>query len=130
MKRTTEIRPRTKRGECPRCGKRGVGALKLAALAQRWVADCQYCGAGVVYSKDGLTRIHPVDYHGMVTDQRLGIECGGKCRWLVEPEPMAARITEIEIDADGDPWFTLEFAGDHKPVSVERNEIIAFNVDA
>ena len=55
-------------------------------------------------------------------DRAVGIKPGGRCMWLVEPGPLEATITEIDIDKDGDPWFSLEFR-DHKPVRVERTEI-------
>lgn len=56
-------------------------------------------------------------------DRREGIKLGGTVYWNVEPELKKAVITNIRIDDDGDPWFTLTFDDDHKDVEVERSEL-------
>ncbi len=43
--------------------------------------------------------------------------------WLVEPKPLKATITAVNIDHDGDPWFDLEFDCDHNPVRVDRSDL-------
>lgn len=56
-------------------------------------------------------------------DRAAGLKVGGQCWWLVEPGPLKATITDIRMDEDGDPWFSLTFNGGHKDVEVEREEI-------
>lgn len=55
-------------------------------------------------------------------DREEGIKLNGYVVWLATGDPVG-KITAIDIDADGDPVFTLEFASDDKPVHAYRDEI-------